>query len=112
MQMRPLLIVNPDELVEALLLLQKVERRGLGCLFLECDVHAFMTTVLLGATGLDALDLDPESEPPDGKPGEPELAAQQCHLLALEQAGNESEAFVHWITRSQRHLGSPQMPVV
>jgi len=29
-----------------------------------------------------------------------------------EQAGNESETFVHGSTRSPRHFGGPQMPIV
>jgi len=45
-------------------------------------------------------------------PRDPELAAQRCHLLALEEPGNESEALVHRFTRSPRHPGAPPMPVV
>jgi hypothetical protein len=61
----------------------------------------------LEAAGLVALeDLVPRD------PGDPELAAQRGHLLALEEPGDESEAFVHGSTRSPRHPGAPQMPVV
>jgi hypothetical protein len=63
----PLVIVNPDEPIEALLLLQEVERRRLGGFLLEREMHALMAPVLLRATRLDALDLDPQPEPPDGQ---------------------------------------------
>jgi len=39
-------------------------------------------------------------------------ARQRGHLLALEEPGDESEAFIHRSTRSPRHPGAPQMPVV
>ena len=63
---------------------RQVERRGLGRLFLECQVHAFVATVLLGTTRLDALDLDPQPEPPDRKLGESEQGV----------AGGEGSAIV------------------
>jgi len=35
----------------------------------------------------------------------------RCHLLAFEQAGDESEAFIHRFTLVPGHLGGlPQMP--
>jgi hypothetical protein len=40
------------------------------------------------------------------------LSAQRRHLLALEEPGNESEAFIHRSTRSPRHPGAPQIPIV
>ncbi len=63
--MRTFIVVNLDELIEALLLLQEVERGGLGRLFLEGQVHAFMASILFGMSRLDALDLDAETQPPD-----------------------------------------------
>jgi hypothetical protein len=47
------------------LLLQEVFPRWLGGLLLQRQMHAFMPTVLLRVTGLDALDADPEAQPPD-----------------------------------------------
>ncbi len=44
--MRPLVVVNPDELIEALLLLQEVEGSRLSGFILERQVQAFMPTVL------------------------------------------------------------------
>ena len=41
-----------------------------------------------------------------GDPRDAELPAQRRHLLALEQAGYESEAFIHRFTLFPGHLGS------
>ena len=59
--MRSFVIVNPDELVEAFLLLQEVEGCGLGGFLLEGQVHALVATVLLRMARLDALQADAES---------------------------------------------------
>ena len=59
--MRSMVVVNSDEVVEALLLLQEVERSGLGSLLLERQVHPLMASVLFRMTGLDALELDVEA---------------------------------------------------
>lgn len=42
-----LVVVNIDEPVKAFLLLQKVERSRFGGLLLQCQMHAFVTAVLL-----------------------------------------------------------------
>jgi len=52
------------------------------------------------ATGLVAL-----KDLVAGDPGDAELPAQRRHLLAFEQAGNESEAFIHRFTLVPGHLG-------
>jgi hypothetical protein len=57
--MRPLFVEDADELIEPGLLLQEVLGGRRGGLFLERQMHALMATVLLGVTGLDALDVDP-----------------------------------------------------
>jgi hypothetical protein len=42
--------------------------------------------------------------------GNAELAAQRRHLLAFQQAGYETEAFIHRLTLVPGHLGAlPQM---
>lgn len=56
--MRALFVEDADEPIEPGLLLQEVLGCRLGGLFLERQVHALMATVLLGATGLDSLDVD------------------------------------------------------
>jgi hypothetical protein len=56
--MRALIVVNLEEVIEALLLLQEVEGSGLGGFLLEGQVHPFVAAVLFGMTGLDALQAD------------------------------------------------------
>ena len=56
--MGTLVVVNPHELIEAFLLLQEVEGSRLGGFLLERQVHALVAAVLLGMTGLDALQAD------------------------------------------------------
>ena len=59
-----------SEAVEAFLLGEAVAGwRSRGFLF-EGQMHAFVLTVLLRMSGLDALDGDAEPEPPDGEFGE------------------------------------------
>jgi hypothetical protein len=70
--MGPLLIEDADELIEAGLLLQEVPGRRLGGFLLQRQMHALMPTVLLGMARLDALDVDPQAQPPNRKPGQSE----------------------------------------
>jgi hypothetical protein len=63
--MWPLVVILFDESVEARLLLQDVRRGRLGGLRLQRQMHPLMPAILLRMAGLDALDLDPETEPPD-----------------------------------------------
>ena len=65
--MRPLIVVNLDERIEAFLLLQIVEGCWLGGLVLQGEMHAFMAPVLLRVARLDPLDPDPELQPPNGQ---------------------------------------------
>ena|SRR5216684_7516869 len=60
-----LIVVAVDEVIELGLLLQEVAAGRLGGLQLQGQMHAFVAAVLLRVAGLDALDLDTESEPPD-----------------------------------------------
>ena len=57
----PFLVVVVDELVEASLLDEEVPGRRLGGFLLEGQMHTFVAAVLLGMTGLDALDVDAEA---------------------------------------------------
>src|SRR5262249_19165255 len=68
--MWPLGIIFPDEVIEAGLLLEAIGARGPDGFFLEGEVHALMAPVLLRAAWFDALDVDAETEPPDGELGE------------------------------------------
>src|SRR5689334_25368564 len=60
-----LLVVALDKSVEARLLLQDVRGGRLGGFGLERQVHALMPAVLFRMAGADALDLNPEPQPPD-----------------------------------------------
>jgi hypothetical protein len=50
-----------DEVIEAGLLLQEVGGGRLGSFFLQSEVHAFVTTVLLRMARLDAFDANAET---------------------------------------------------
>src|SRR3954470_15835568 len=82
--MGPLLVEFLDEVVELGLLLKDIGSSGPGGLLFEGQMHAFMTAVLLGMAGLDALDADAQPQPPDGKLGEVEEAV----------GGSEGDAIV------------------
>ena len=56
---RTFLVEDITKLVEAGLLLKKVGGCGFGGFFFQSQMHAFMTTVLLGMARLDAFDTDP-----------------------------------------------------
>ena len=67
---RPLVIVGGSEPVEAPLLGGERIGRRCGGLRLEGLVHALVPAVLLRMTGSNALDCDPQPQPPHRKPGE------------------------------------------
>ena len=62
--MRPFLVENFDEVIEPSLLLKEVLHRGLRGLFLQREMHAFVTPVLLRVARFDPLDADSQPEPP------------------------------------------------
>ena len=66
-------VIDPTKVIETPLLggkgRQGSMRRKRGAL-LESPVHAFMTPVLVGLSGLDALGEDPERDPLGGELGE------------------------------------------
>jgi len=59
---RALVVEDLNKFVEAGLLLQEVGGRRLGGFFLQGEMHALMTTILLGSTGVDPLDANPPGE--------------------------------------------------
>ncbi len=63
--MRSVIVVKLDEGVEAFLLLQEVKGGGFCGFLFKGEVHPLMTSVLVWIAGFDALDTDPELEPPD-----------------------------------------------
>ena len=59
-----------DEIVELALLLKTIEaRRACGFLF-EREMHAFVSSILLGMTRPDPFDTDAQTKPPDRKAAE------------------------------------------
>ena len=64
----PCVVIALEEGIEAGLLLEDVGGGGLGGFRLEGEMHAFVPTILLRRTGLDALEV--EAEPPDGEGAE------------------------------------------
>ena len=65
--MRPLIVEALEEVVELRLLLQEVLCGRLGGFFLQGEVHAFVTAILLRMAGLDAFDVDTKPQPPHGE---------------------------------------------
>jgi hypothetical protein len=62
---RTFVVEGIDKLVETSLLLEEISPRGLSGFFLQREVHAFVTAVLLRRTWFDPLDSDPQAQPPD-----------------------------------------------
>jgi hypothetical protein len=62
--MRPVVVVLLDEAVESRLLLQDIRRCWFGRFPLQRPVHALVPAVLLRMAWGDALDPNPEAEPP------------------------------------------------
>jgi hypothetical protein len=62
---RALVVEDLNEFVKAGLLLQEVGGRRLGGFFLQGEMHALVTAILLGSTGLDPFDANPQAKPPD-----------------------------------------------
>src|SRR5436190_1023249 len=89
---RALLVEDSDELIEPGLLLQEVLARGLGGFFLERQVHAFVATVLLWVSGLDALDANAYAQPPHRELGEAEEGAAARERNAIVAADGAGEA--------------------
>ena len=58
------MIIALEEGVESGLLLEHIGGRGLGGLRLQREMRPFVAAILLGMSGLDALDVDAEAEPP------------------------------------------------
>jgi hypothetical protein len=53
---RSFVVEHIDEFVEARLLLKEIRGSCFSSFFFQSEMHAFMTAVLLGMAGLDALD--------------------------------------------------------
>ena len=64
------MVIALDERIEPGLLLEHIGGGGLSGFGLQGEMHAFVPTILLRMTGLDALDVNAEAEPPDGEGAE------------------------------------------
>jgi len=64
---RPLVVVDAGEGIEASLLLEKILSGRLGGFLLQGQVHTFVPAVLLWMSRFDALDGDPQTQPPHGQ---------------------------------------------
>jgi hypothetical protein len=89
---RALLVEDLDEVVEAGLLLQEVAGRRLGGFFLQGEMHAFMTAILLGMAGLNAFDANAQAQPPDGEFAQVEQSVGGCEGHAIIAADVSGQA--------------------
>ena len=86
------MIEDLDKLVEARLLWQEVCRGWLGGFFLQSEVHAFVTAILLGVTRLDTLDADAEAKPPDRQLAQVESSVRRSegHAVVAANVGGQA----------------------
>ena len=91
---RALVVENLRKVIELSLLLEEVGSGGFSGFFLEGEVHALVTAVLLWMAGFDALNADAEPQPPyselaeveqgvGGSKRHPVVAADVCGQAAL-----------------------------
>ncbi len=94
------------ELVEAGLLLQAVHAGRPGGLFLEREMHALVTPVLLGISRLDPLDGDAEFQPPDREFGEVEqgIRAGEGHAVVGSDSLREAALLEKLLERGDREV--------
>ena len=110
--MGSLVVVNADELVEAFLLLQEVERSGLRRFMLQCQMHAFMSPVLLGVTRLDTLDRDTQSQPPDREQAESEegIGRGEGNSVVGTYGIRQPELLEHTLKHGKGEVGTGRTP--
>ena len=96
------MVEDLNELVEAGLLLQEVAGRRLGGFFLEREMHALVTAILLRSTGFDALDANTEAQPPDRKFAQVEQGVSRSEgnaVIAADVGGQATllkKPLKHW----------------
>src|SRR3984893_10733698 len=81
-----------DKFVEARLLLKKISGGRLGGLFLQGQMHALMTPILLRMAGLDALNTDPRAEPPHRELAQVEqrMCVSERHTVIAADVGGQA----------------------
>jgi hypothetical protein len=84
-----------DKFFEARLLLKKISGGRLGGLFLQGQMHALMTPVLLRMAGLDALNTDPQAEPPHRELAQVEqrMCGSERHTVIAADVGGQAALF-------------------
>lgn len=109
--MRPILVVNLDEVIKALLLLQEVEGGRFGGFLFQGQMHALVPAVLLRVAGLDALEADAESEPPDTEPGESEqsIAGGEGRAVVSPDRTRQPVVLEDTLEDRERELGSNRL---
>ena len=101
--MRPFVVVAIEEMVELRLLLQEVLRRRPGGFFLQRQMHALVAAILLGMTGLDTLDVDAESQPPNGQFAQAvqRVRAGEWHAVVGADGFGQAEFFEHALEHAE-----------
>ena len=89
---RTFVVEDLDKVVEAGLLLKEVGGGRLGGFFLQSEMHAFMTAVLLRMAGLDAFDANAQAEPPDGELAQVEqgVCGSEGHAVVAADVGGQA----------------------
>jgi hypothetical protein len=84
-----------DKFVEARLLLKKIGDGRLGGRFLQGQMHALMTPVLLRMAGLAALNTDPRAEPPHRELAQVEqrMCGSERHTVIAADVGGPATLF-------------------
>ncbi len=90
--MGTLVVEDLDKFFEARLLLKKIGGGRLGGLFLQGQMHALMAAILLGMAGLDALNTDPQAEPPHGELAQVEqrMCGSERHTVIAADVGGQA----------------------
>ena len=71
---------------------RKLAAGRLGGFFLQGEMHALVTAILLGMAGLDALDADTQAQPPDGELAQVEqsVGGSEGHAVVAADVGGQA----------------------
>jgi len=86
---RAFVVEDLHKLVKARLLLKKIGGRGLGGFFLQGQMHAFVTPVLLRMGRFDPFDADAQAQPPHGELAQVEqrVCGSEGHAVVAADVG-------------------------
>ena len=90
--MRTLAIKNFHEIVEASLLLQEVGSRWFSSFFLQGEMHAFVTAILLRVARPDAFNTDAQAQPPNRELAEMKqsVSGSEGHAVVAADVGGQA----------------------